>query len=328
VPELTPNATLAHLGIVEARAAPPSRTLRLRLSRHRDLSTRPDDSARQCPACSSASTTRLRIGVFGPCALHRCDACGSEFVHPQPTDERLRRIYGADYYKPWTVESGETVDAIKRATFAPMLEACRITAGSTVLDVGCATGSFLAEAARRGARVYGIDLNPEAINEARERVPQATLHVGVAADQPFPGVDFDAIVMIDFLEHVRDPAAELRTIAAWMKPDSRLVISTPRVDSPLHRALGRHWPQYREEHLTYLSRSGLTTLLGRCGLRVERVTATRKVLTLAYAYGQAVAYPVPVMTQLTSAAYNLVPALRHRPLRVSLGEMTVVAVAR
>src|SRR5207302_11006565 len=93
----------------------------------------------------------------------------------------------------------------------------------------------------------------------------------------------------------------------------------------LRRAMGRRWPQYREEHLTYFSRRGVTALLDRCGLRVERIAATRKVLTLAYAYGQAVSYPVPVLTQLTTAAYRLLPALRHRTFGVSLGEMTVVA---
>ena len=110
-----------------------------------------------------------------------------------------------------------------------------------------------------------------------------------------------------------------------MGPTSRLVVSTPRVDSLLRRTTGRLWPQYREEHLTYLSRDGARSLLARCGYTVEETTPTRKVLTLAYAQGQAVAYPVPGLSQVTTAGYRLLGPLRHRPIRIRLGEMTLVA---
>jgi 2-polyprenyl-3-methyl-5-hydroxy-6-metoxy-1,4-benzoquinol methylase len=281
--------------------------------------------AERCPACAGRDLRLARRQVWDGCDLVACRTCRTEFLAPQPSDERLGEIYGADYYTPWTVESAETVDAMKRLTFEPMLQECQPAPGRSVLDLGCATGSFLAEAARRGAATYGIDLNPEAIAMARMRVPDAQLHVGVAADRPFD-VSFDAVVMIDFIEHVRDPEAELSVVHGMTHPGSRLVISTPRVDSVVRSASGRHWPQYREEHLTYFSRAGLGALLGRCGFAVVEVHATRKAITLAYAYGQARAYPVPVLSQATSAAYRVVPSgLRHRTVRVGMGEMTVVA---
>lgn len=279
----------------------------------------------RCPACTSQDVALARASIWGASDLFVCRTCRSEFVSPQPSDERLGEIYGADYYMPWSVETADTVDAMKRLTFAPMLDACDPRPGRSVLDLGCATGSFLAEAARRGATTYGIDLNPEAIAMARERVPEAGLHVGVAADMPFPGVSFDAVVMIDFIEHVRDPEAELAVVRDITHAGSRLVISTPRVDSLVRSASGRHWPQYREEHLTYFSRGGLGALLRRTGFSIVDVASTRKAITLAYAYGQAVAYPVPVLSGATSVAYRALPALRHRTVRVGMGEMTVVA---
>lgn len=283
------------------------------------------DVVERCPACASDAKHLIRRSVFGPSDLVACSACRTQLLSPQPTDARLAEIYGAEYYQPWAVEDADVVDAIKRLTFAPMLEACAPRPGRSVLDLGCATGSFLGEAARQGAETYGVDLNPGAIKLACARVPEGRFHTGVLADAPFPGVRFDAVVMIDFLEHVRDPADELKVVRERMGPDSRLVVSTPRVDSTLQRVMGRHWPQYREEHLTYLSRDGVRSLLARCGFTVERITATRKVLTLAYAYGQAVSYPVPVLSQVTAAGYRLLRPFRHRPVRVGLGEMTVVA---
>jgi hypothetical protein len=131
--------------------------------------------------------------------------------------------------------------------------------------------------------------------------------------------------MIDFIEHVRDPGFELRTVRERMNPRAKIVISTPRTDSLLRRVAGRRWPQYKEEHLTYFSSRGLTKLLGNCGFQVESVSPTAKCLTLAYAYGHAVAYPTPVVTQLMTAGYRVLPALRHRKFKARLGEMTVVA---
>ncbi len=75
--------------------------------------------------------------------------------------------------------------------------------------------------------------------------------------EPFGGERFDAITMIDFIEHVRDPEAELRLAGDRLAAGGRLLISTPRADSAVARATGRHWPQYREEHLTYFSLAGL-----------------------------------------------------------------------
>ena len=172
----------------------------------------------RCPACLSQDVALARAGVWGACDLVGCRTCRTEFLAPQPSDERLGQIYGADYYTPWSAEAADTVDAMKRLTFAPMLDACEPAPGRSVLDLGCATGSFLAEAARRGATTYGIDLNPEAIAMARERVPAAHLHAGVVADRPFPDVLLDAVVMIDFIEHVRDPEAELSVVHEITRP--------------------------------------------------------------------------------------------------------------
>jgi SAM-dependent methyltransferase len=278
-----------------------------------------------CPACLSHDVSVARARLWGESDLYACAACATEFLSPQPSDERLAEIYGADYYAPWGAENEEAIDQMKLLTFAPMLDAAKVGPGRSVLDLGCATGSFLAEAARRGAVPYGVDLNPEAIAVARERVPGARLHVGVAADRPFGGVLFDSVVMIDFIEHVRNPQAELDVVRELTGPGSLLVISTPRAGSVVHRASRRHWPQYREEHLTYFSGTGLRALLGRSGFTVVGVKPTRKAITLAYAYGQAIAYPVPVLSPATKVAYRVLPPVRHRAVRIPMGEMTVVA---
>jgi len=260
--------------------------------------------------------------------LWRCDACGTEFLHPQPTDQRLGEIYGDDYYDAWSHESSEVLREMKQLTMAPILDACGLVPGQRVLDAGCATGDLISIAAQRGFRAFGVDLNAAAIERARRSVPSAQFAAGTLADQPFAGETFDAVVMVDFIEHVRRPEDELGEVAKRLAPGGRLVISTPRVDSRLRRVSGPAWPQYREEHLTYLSLIGMHALLQRTGYTVDRVWPTRKALTPAYLYGQALAYPVPVLTPVLRRVWPIAPIPRHRPLRLRLGEMTVVARAR
>ena len=51
--------------------------------------------------------------------------------------------------------------------------AAHVEPGQRVLDLGCGTGSLTVRAARRGARVKGIDVNPEMLAMASRRVREA-----------------------------------------------------------------------------------------------------------------------------------------------------------
>jgi ubiquinone/menaquinone biosynthesis C-methylase UbiE len=50
-----------------------------------------------------------------------------------------------------------------------------IRAGQSVLDVGCGTGALALRAARRGARVVGMDVNPQMLEVAQRRVDREGL---------------------------------------------------------------------------------------------------------------------------------------------------------
>jgi SAM-dependent methyltransferase len=97
-----------------------------------------------------------------------------------------------------------------------------------VLDFGCGDGAMLVTAAERGARCFGIDVRPEAIAEARRRLPQATLRlIGIDDSIPFPDAHFDTVLMIEVLEHVPDERAALQEIARILRPGGRLILTTP-----------------------------------------------------------------------------------------------------
>jgi SAM-dependent methyltransferase len=94
-----------------------------------------------------------------------------------------------------------------RPLHAAVLDATGVGPGTTVLDLGCGTGLFARAAADRGARVTGVDVDPEAVRLAAAEVPEGSFAVG-PAEQPPPG-RFDVVAAVQLLMHVPDPVAVL-----------------------------------------------------------------------------------------------------------------------
>jgi 2-polyprenyl-6-hydroxyphenyl methylase/3-demethylubiquinone-9 3-methyltransferase len=99
------------------------------------------------------------------------------------------------------------------------------------LDVGCGGGILSEAMARRGAHVLGIDLSQAVLDVAELHALEAKLAVeyqAVAAEElaaAAPG-SFDLITCMEMLEHVPDPAATLRALAALVKPGGDVIVST------------------------------------------------------------------------------------------------------
>jgi magnesium-protoporphyrin O-methyltransferase len=76
--------------------------------------------------------------------------------------------------------------------------------GRTLLDAGCGTGALAVEAARRGARVTAIDLSPQLVAVARERLPKGLRVNFMSGDMLDPDLGrFDHVVAMDSLIHYR-----------------------------------------------------------------------------------------------------------------------------
>lgn len=100
------------------------------------------------------------------------------------------------------------------------------TAVRTALDVGCGDGAIAHSLATRGLHVTGVDLSPEMIALAKERVP-AQLNVRFTvrdfmADVPPLGT-FDAVVCVNVVHHLPLDAAVAR-LCSLVAPGGVLLI--------------------------------------------------------------------------------------------------------
>lgn len=131
--------------------------------------------------------------------------------------------------------------------------------GGRLLDVGCGNGAMLRLMQDRGWRVEGIDVDPEAVSNARAK--GLKVHHGSLLEQEFLDGTFDAIVMNHVIEHVPEPDGLLRECHRILKVGGRLVIVTPNVSSMLHKKFRQKWRGLEPpRHLHLFTRSSLQIL--------------------------------------------------------------------
>ncbi len=110
----------------------------------------------------------------------------------------------------------------------PMAEAARVTAGASVLDVGCGTGALTRELARRcgtTGRVVGLDVNPGMLEVARRNVPAAHFARGTAEQLPFDDTSFDAVTVQFSLMFFEDRTQALRETIRVLAPGGTLTLA-------------------------------------------------------------------------------------------------------
>ena len=129
-----------------------------------------------------------------------------------------------------------------------------------LLDVGCGYGLLLDEARSRGYDVEGIELSSAAARYARARLGLRVLETSLE-DPMLDGERYDAIAMVDVLEHVDDPVAALERVRSLLAPGGALLIATPDPSSFVARIAGRRWWCYLPAHYCLIPRGTLLKLL-------------------------------------------------------------------
>lgn len=250
-----------------------------------------------CPICASAhgrwaaEHRGLRVA--------RCLDCGHGYVWPVPDAEFLDAIYRRqEYYEGSDDSIGfrdyASLEPARKRMFERHLKRIEGEVGvGRILDVGCATGDFLAVARGRGWTVFGAD--PSA---ARAQVEAKGIElVGkTVQDAAIEDGSLDAVTFWDVLEHVVDPVADLRRASELLKPGGILALTVPDSSNLVARASGRRWFGYKTagEHLQFFTHESLTRAFARAQLRLQVRQATTWSCTVGFLADRAGLYLGPV----------------------------------
>lgn len=109
------------------------------------------------------------------------------------------------------------------------VQARRPLSGRSALDVGCGAGLVCEPMARLGADVTGVDASAENIGVASAHAESSALDIRYMAGElaSLNLGTFDLVTSFEVIEHVADKLVFLKQLAASLKPDGMLVISTP-----------------------------------------------------------------------------------------------------
>jgi methionine biosynthesis protein MetW len=154
-----------------------------------------------------------------------------------------------------------------------------IRPGSRVLDLGCSQGLLAKPLRDKGVRTTGVDVGPpERVSRDLDAYHRRDLEEPLEIPE---GRVFDYVVVADVIEHVRNREQLLRSARRYLKPDGRLLISTPNIAIWFYRLsllVGRfeYGPRgvLDETHVHLFTQSTFRREVERGGFRVLRRRVT------------------------------------------------------
>jgi len=197
-----------------------------------------------------------------------CTSCVLVSTYPLPTVKMIKEHYKEKFRQGNYQLLREYSDQYKKVyeNFAAELERAlidkKINFGELkVLDIGCFTGEFLEILQRKGADVYGIELQKEAVEIANKKLGGRVYKADIM-DNEFPNMNFDIISLLGLIEHVTDPIRLLKKCSDLLKKNGIIFIQTPNSGSLFARIMRKYWPPYTPiEHIHLFSRSSLESVL-------------------------------------------------------------------
>ena len=185
-------------------------------------------------------------GKFRP--LHLMNPCRLDYITGQIAAE-----YGRDLTKPLPF------------------------AGLRILDIGCGGGLLSEPMARLGAEVVGADAAPRNIPVAQVHAQASGLSIDyrftTAEDLAAAGEQFDVVLNMEVVEHVRDPLAYLTACHDLLKSGGIMLCSTLNRNpkSYLMAIIGAEWvmrwlPKGTHDWAKFITPDELYALINRAGL--------------------------------------------------------------
>ncbi len=229
-----------------------------------------------CPVSGSRATEFLcEVNGF---RIWRDPISATDFVWPTPSDEFLRRMYDEErYFEGMPAGGYESYDKQTEnvlPAFEDILARCEIGGEDrSVLDIGCAYGTHLGIAARRGWKCFGVEISRHALKVARQRHGERVFFAD-SIDRLLPR-QYDLVLLLDVIEHLKDPYDFFFTLfhKGAIGPETKVIVTTPNARSFEAVRDPQHWTyRHPPTHLVYYSAESLRVLFKRLQFRDVEIT--------------------------------------------------------
>ncbi len=234
-----------------------------------------------CPLCNAKN--RRELWCFDDTKVFKCQHCGLSYIDPCLDSQSMAMAYESSeslknlnefhdgYYEYGDLETGtKTLRDFSKSL--DLIEKNLELSSRSIYEVGFGNGLLLALAQKRGWAVGGIDTSRRNVELACKKFSLG-LENGFFEDiEGRPGA-YDAIAMMDVIEHQDNPHCVLEKAYSVLRPGGLLLLATPNEGSLLkwlafflYRVSGGRFTGglkkiYFLEHVTYYNKKTLTALL-------------------------------------------------------------------
>lgn len=218
-----------------------------------------------------------RYGYPGYFDIYKCLNCQQAVTHPLLSESDLSPLYG-NYYPRKSINIqellAEGVDPTQSQTRREKYWSGTnnqghylALQGMVVLDYGCGAGLSLLEMKAMGIDAYGIEADPN-VHQVIDAL-KLNIFIGSIEDAPFKKNMFDMIVLNQVIEHIPNPDKLLTKLKLYLKPNGKIVLSFPNVNSIYSRLFKNRWINWHiPYHLHHFNESSMRLFLNQNGWRV------------------------------------------------------------
>ena len=167
--------------------------------------------------------------------------------------------------------------AIKRGLYSAHYYASQLVGtGQRVLEVACKDGALGGELVRAGNRVTGVDCEPRVPPETGyEGVVFADIENGLGELASYSDRPFDRVLLLDTLEHLRNPTPLLEDVRRLLAARGKVIVSVPNTVNITVRSMvlfGHFSYQDRGildwHHLRFFTAKTIRGLMEKHGFRI------------------------------------------------------------
>ena len=218
-----------------------------------------------------------------------------QLIQQMPNQRTIDKYYQSDYwekkayrgesalgYLSYLAERESFIDYFQKVLkelkdFCPQL-------GGKVLDIGCSFGFFLKVAQEAGWQIYGLDLSPTPVEQAKRKLRVKTIYNKSIEEAKFQANFFDLVTVFQTIEHVVDPEKFLKEIKRVLKPGGVVLLTTPDAAGWQARLMGKSWFSYRHpDHFYFFNFENLSLLLKRVGfVKIRNLKDPTRLYPLEY----------------------------------------------
>lgn len=235
-----------------------------------------------CYLCGATACSHFLIGEDdltgkeGRFNYVRCSSCGLVYQNPRLPVNQIKEFYDSEYIahrkkKDWGIltplyEHAMSKHDRDKDKLVSAYVQCH--ADTRILDVGCAVGTFLLHMNNTyGSRISGVDFKEDLSYPGFDKID---FHQGLFYEQALPEQHFDLITMWHFFEHDYDPNRSLEMAKRVLKPNGKLIIEVPRLDSFSFKLFGKRWPGVQApQHTALYDKKSFLAMLQKHGFVVE-----------------------------------------------------------